>query len=539
MFLSRRNGFGPLDKAIAVLVPLVLIAVGVIVYLATRPEDCAGGLAKRDGQCVGVTDSAFDANDDIKGLIRAVADENTRVEKAWESPKKGQTRIPYGRIALMMPFTSDDSSAMTAPMIRRALAGAHAAQLRTNSGGGPHYQLLMAPDGKDLDKWQPVVDDLEDLTDDRESPLVGVMGLPSSTPETRDAMRALSDRRIATVGPVITSADMNAPYFFKTSPNNDLLADALGQYLKKNRGAGKGFLVFDSRPDDVYSRNLQKLIEKKFGASYGLRKRSASFLGSTGPDAGIPQRFQSAAQKICVTDSDTVFFAGRDQDLPALVKRLSQEPSCDRSNPVRILKVGIGLDPTLTTPELTQMLRDTKTTMVAAASVTSEWWQKKSTAPDGLGGFLSVYNKLKEPYDLGAKSLDDGYAIMYHDAFMLLANAFDRSYSEANEPTGSSTRTPDPARTPTKDDVYNTLIDASIVDTGDSTRCIGCLQGAAGTYGFEKSTDTEDTDQWPVCKPVPVIEYPAVPGRKAQDTFRTFEKTFKHPCPDDVTRADS
>ncbi|MFE0176574.1 ABC transporter substrate-binding protein [Streptomyces sp. NPDC059002] len=524
----RRNGFGPLDKAIAVVVPLVLIAVAVVVYLALRPDDCAGGLEKHGGECVGVTEDTFDADADVKDLIRAVADENERVRRAWESPAKGENPIPYGRIALMMPFTSDDSSAMTAAMIRRALAGAHIAQLRANSTGGPHYQLLMANDGKDLDQWRPVVDGLTELADDRQSPLVGVMGLPSSTPETRDAMNSLSDHRIATVGPVITSADMNAPYFFKTSPNNQLFVDALSHYLKKNPAKKKGFLVFDSRPDDVYSRNLQRLMEQKFGATYGLRKRSASFLGSTGPAAGIPQRFQSAAQKICVTDSDTVFFAGRDQDLPALVKRLSQEPSCDHSDPVRILKVGIGLEPTLTTGELTKMLRDTRTSLVAAASVAPDWWAKKSGAPVGLGDFLPTFTKLDDRYAFGAKFLDDGYAIMYHDAFKLLSDAFDRSYTEANEGRGDRDKTPDPARTPTKDDVYNTLIDASIVDTGETTRCIGCLRGAAGTYGFEKSSDTE---QWPVCKPVPVIEYPTPKGGGSLGTYRSFEKTFKNGCP--------
>ncbi|MFD9906949.1 hypothetical protein [Streptomyces sp. NPDC059063] len=529
--LSRRNGFGPLDKAVAVLVPLILIAVGVVLYLTLRPEDCAGGLEKHGGECVGVTESAFSGDADLKGLIEAVADENARVKSDWEEPRKGQAPMPYGRIALMMPFTSDDSSAMTEAMIRRALAGAHAAQLRANSGSGPHYQLLMAPDGKDLGQWEPVVDDLAGMVDDRQSPLVGVMGLPSSTPETRSAVNALSRHRIATVGPVITSADMNAPYFFKTSPNNEMFADSLGHYLKKNPGEEKGFLVFDSRPDDVYSRNLHRLLEEKFGKKYGLRKRSASFLGSTGPAAGIPQRFQSAAQKICVTDSDTVFFAGRDQDLPALVKRLSQEPSCDRSSPVRILKVGIGLEPTLTTAELTRMLRETKTTIVAASSVTPVWWQQKKGAPEGLGAFREVFDRLDKRFGLGEKPLDDGYAIMYHDAFTLLSNAFDRSYSEANEGAGGDDRTPAPENTPNKDDVYNTLIDASIVDTDRSTRCIGCLRGAAGTYGFEKSSDTDGTNQWPVCKPIPVIEYPAPAGGGSAQTYRTFEKTFRHRCP--------
>ncbi|WP_172382736.1 ABC transporter substrate-binding protein [Streptomyces sp. MNP-20] len=528
----RRNGFGPLDKAVAIVVPLVLIAVGVVVYLLLRPEDCPGGLSKHGGECVGVTESAFEGDEDLDGLIRAVADENARVERAWEDPEQGQAPMPYGRIALMMPFTSDEASAMTAAMIRRALAGAHAAQLKANSSGGPHYQLLLAPDGKDLDQWRPVVDDLTALVDDRRSPLVGVMGLPSSTPETRDAMKELSARRIATVGPVITSADMNAAYFFKTSPNNSMFVDALGHYLKRNPGDRKGFLVYDSRPDDVYSRNLHRLLQKKFGKAYGLRRRSASYLGSTGPAAGIPQRFQSAAQKICLTESDTVFFAGRDQDLPALVKRLSQESSCDRRSPVRILKVGIGLEPTLTTDELTGMLRETKTRIVAAASVTPAWWtprgQAAKGAPAGLGGFLRVFHDLDERYGIGEKPLDDGYAIMYHDAFTLLSNAYDRSYSEANEKPGSSDRTPAPARTPTKDDVYNTLINAGIVERDGRLLCTNCLQGAAGTYAFEQSPETR---QWPICKPIPVIEYPAQGRGGPGKTYRTFEDTFAYPCP--------
>ncbi|MEK8143366.1 hypothetical protein NKH18_18205 [Streptomyces sp. M10(2022)] len=64
----------------------------------------------------------------------------------------------------------------------------------------------------------------------------------------------------------------------------------------------------------------------------------------TGDEAGIPRRFSSAAQKICFSGADTVFFAGRDMDLPHLVKQLAATSTCDLSQPIRILKVGIGLD---------------------------------------------------------------------------------------------------------------------------------------------------------------------------------------------------
>ncbi|MGA4838621.1 hypothetical protein [Streptomyces sp. G45] len=79
--------------------------------------------------------------------------------------------------------------------------------------------------------------------------------------------------------------------------------------------------------------------------------------------------------------------------------------------------------------------------------------------------------------------------------------------------------------------MYNTLIDATILETGSATKCVNCLLGAAGTYGFVKSSTDDDTRQWPVCKPIPVIEYPAPPGGGAAQTYRTFSHLFKKPCP--------
>lgn len=73
----------------------------------------------------------------------------------------------------MMPFTADEHSAMTTDMIRRGLAGALTAQRQANSFGGPRYQLLLAPDGRNLDAWEPVVDRLAELSKDTSTPLVG------------------------------------------------------------------------------------------------------------------------------------------------------------------------------------------------------------------------------------------------------------------------------------------------------------------------------------------------------------------------------
>ncbi|MEK8143365.1 hypothetical protein NKH18_18200 [Streptomyces sp. M10(2022)] len=234
----RNHIWGPVDKAIAVVVSLALLAGLFGLYLVLRPDECDAGLQKAGGECVGVTEYAFDVDPEIAGLIQAVADENARVKKGWED-SGDKSRVPYVRIALMMPFTTDATSAMTMDQIRRSLAGAHAAQLRANASSGPYYQLLLANDGKDLNQWSPVVDKLAGMVD-KESPLVGVIGMPSSTTETLKAIKTLTDKKIPSVGPVITSSDMNAKYFFKTSPSNELFGTALQDYLAEKPGDSKG-----------------------------------------------------------------------------------------------------------------------------------------------------------------------------------------------------------------------------------------------------------------------------------------------------------
>ncbi|WP_407288733.1 ABC transporter substrate-binding protein [Streptomyces sp. BP-8] len=524
LFRRHPREWGPIEWLAAfglgVLAALVIFSV---VRLVRGPGRCGGDLQDIGGDCVGVTAGTFEADPAIAGLLEAVADENARVRQDWENPSSGP-KIPYVRIALMMPFTADDHSAMTTDMIRRGLAGALTAQRQANRFAGPHYQLLLAPDGRNLDAWQPVVERLAELAKDTRAPLVGVTGIPSSTPETRKTIAALSEHRIPTVGPVITAATMNSRYFFKTSPNNDQFARALALYLDTKPGKHKGFLVWDNREEDVYSKNLRAVFDKHFGTGYDLSNHHSNFTGSSGTDKGIPQRFTDAVQKICNEKSDTVFFAGRDQDLPALIERLAQEGSCGRTTKLRILKVGIGLEPTLTADAPTRWLNEAQATIVDASSVDPAWWGGKDKPAKALGRFLDRFEELTKEYKLGAKPLDDGYAVMYHDAFTLLADAVDRTFSEINE---GGKHTPEALRIPTKDDVYNTLVIPSIA--GDS--CSSCLVGAAGTYGFE---GPGKNDQWAVCKPVPVVEYPA-PARTGNQSplplYRTYRDGAKDTCP--------
>ncbi|MBC9725278.1 ABC transporter substrate-binding protein [Streptomyces sp. TRM68367] len=525
LFRRHPREWGPVEwLAGGVVVVLVVGALVLLANLLQGPGRCGADLKDIDGDCVGVTARAFEADPAVESLIDAIAAENARVQREWADPQGNAPRIPYVRIALMMPFTADEHSAMTTDMIRRALAGSLTAQLQANRSGGPHYQLLLAPDGRNLRQWPGVVERLAELAADDSTPLVGVTGTPSSTEETREAIDALSEHGIPTVGPVITATDMNSRYFFKTSPNNDQLARALMLYVNEHPGQGKGFLVWDNRTEDVYSQNLREVFERHFGKKYRLDEHNSNFTGTSGTDKGIPQRFTHAVTQICTEKADTVLFAGRDQDLPAFIERLARAGDCGRAGELRILKVGIGLEPTLSAEAPTRWLAEANATIVDASSVDPAWWKGENDPPAALGRFLNRFEKIHEEHKLGPKALDDGYAVMYHDAFVLLADAVDRTFADVNE---GGKQTPEAVRMPTKDDVYNTLILPSVA--GDT--CSGCLRGAAGTYGFE---GPGENDQWAVCKPVPLVLHPSdsgAAGREPLPLLRTFRGASGEGCP--------
>ncbi|MFF1692916.1 ABC transporter substrate-binding protein [Streptomyces sp. NPDC058257] len=523
MFNHPPKEWGPLEWLVAAVVVAALV-VGGATWNNSRPGPCGDGLEEMAGECVGVTAHAFDADKKAASLITAIADENARVAQDWENPPNRKARIPYVRIALMMPFTSNESSAMTGDMIRRALAGALAAQLEANSASGPHYQLLFAPDGNDLKQWRPVVDRLAEMTRDTEAPLVGVTGIPSSTTDTRKAVAELTRRGIPTVGPVITAASMNFRYFFKTSPNNEQFIKALSHYIDRYPQEEKGLLLWDSREGDVYSKNLREIFERHFGKTYDLKNHNSHYIGSSGDDQGIPRRFADAVTRICRDKADTVFFAGRDQDLPAFINRLANEGGCDRSGKLRILKVGIGMEPTLTSTDTSRSLHRANATIVDASAFDPAWESDIGHAPSGFSPFHARYKKIVSEHALGARPLADGYMAMYYDGFALLASAVDRTYGEMTE---DGKQTPVPARLPSTKDVYSTLTISTISDG----TCRGCLVGASGTYGF---TGPGENNQWAVCKPVPIVEFPSADRPGDEDRmplYRTYRGDKAKSCP--------
>lgn len=525
----RRRPLGRAEKAILAVVALAAVTAGAVLLVVRLGggDPCGDGLVEsaKGEECVGVADATADSpafvpgadgpDERIAELVRKVAEENQRVQDQWEEPE-GNPK-PYVQVALMLPFNSSESSAMTPEVVEHSLAGVLAAQINANEvKGGVNYQLLLTNIGRHLSEWEPAVDTLAGLTGAEEpvlgdAPLVGAVGLPNSEQDTQDLADALSAADVPVVSGVLSSPEISADKLFKAAPSNRESVAALAGYLDERPGANSGYLVWDMREEDNYVTNTRKNMRDVFGEQYRLENRNSSFIGSQGDDyRGAPQRFSPAARGICRLEADTVFYAGRDSDLPHLITQLSAEPECDDFDAeIRILRVATGLPDGLMGKQVHEDMAEARVVTVGASATDAPSWR----AGDGSGErFATFAEAFAEVSGLPGEALNDGYAIMHHDAFTVVARATETALTDVQAPAGGDAA----KRLPSALDVYNTVTNMKVVAGGDS--CHDCVPGASGQFGFDV-----EKENWPVCKPVPIIEYPRPEGTDRPRLYRTFQ----------------
>ncbi|MFD0412819.1 ABC transporter substrate-binding protein [Streptomyces sp. NPDC127108] len=517
-----RRGERILGRWAAGFVALVLLgATAVIVVPILTRSDCQDGLVEKEGECVGLLDATaqvpvFKPGDDgpdkeFSGLVKRIAKENKWVQDLWESSKGDADKKPYVKVALLLPFNTDKTGAMTAPLVKRSLAGAYAAQHNANrSSSGVRFQMLLGNIGTDLDLWQPAVDAVAKLSGGGEqteddSPLVGVMGLPNSEPDTQAAARALSKKNIPAVSGVLSSPTIKARTLYKAPPNNRNSVAALARYLDDKPGKGKGFLVWDSRTEDGYVTNTKAELLDRFGTKYKLTVRDKSYVGTMGPYAGASAAMAPAASSLCKAGADTVFVAGRDWDLPELVKAIDEDGECKNredkaKTPIRILRVSTGLTSRLTSESMRKAMTEANVVTLNAAPTDNPSWSRGEDAP---GQFQTFFTTITGKAGIKRADLDDGYAIMHYDAFQVLIKAVTQFTDNENNK----------GKLPSKFDVNSNIGNMTVGTDGD---CGDCVRGASGEFGY-----TSGNGNWPVCKTVPVIEYPRPKDYSPPKAFRT------------------
>jgi hypothetical protein len=529
----RFRVLGLIDVVTLWAMAVVLVGTGVWWGLDTYREDrdyCTGNHELRrmgsGEECIGVTAMAYPFDPDLADVLRRIKGENDRARKS------GKMTVS---VAVVMPYTSKaPGAAMSKELIRHSLQGAYIAQRNHNNGhatGDTAIQLLFANVGEDLRHWRTVTNELASRVHD-EAPLVAAIGLPNSHRVTLQSVeQGLGHKQIPAVSAVLSSPDMENRYLFKVSPSTDQLVDALKRYVNATNVNRKDtFLIADER-DDNYVANLRRAFRQEFGAQYGITNNDKvnrsieTYQGKMGPVKGTTQIFGSAVDTMCAVGARTVFLAGRDADLPPFLKTIDGQPSCGRGpddEPMRILRVSTGRDPVTETAEMREIAERDKIEIVTAVAVDAPRWRSASSGddqvPKAFALFAGSYDRQfgEEKTD----ALNDGYAVMYHDALTAVGTAV-----AAARHSG--------IRHVNHDNVYAEL------RRGSPQHCaVNCVPGASGVFTFaDESLGTDEdawqeaaTGLWPVCKPVPVVTFPKE-RPSSPPLYRTYQERGKNSCP--------
>ncbi|WP_328767733.1 hypothetical protein [Streptomyces sp. NBC_00286] len=471
-------------------------------------------------ECIGVTAEAYAFDPDLADVMGRIEGENKAARKSGK---------PVVSVAVMMPYTSTTpGAAMSKELIRHALQGAYVAQYGHNHGAatdGTAVQLLFANVGEDLTQWKTVTGELAARRTGK-APLVAAIGFPNSDTATLESVQkglGHKEVRIPAVSAVLSSREMEHSYLFKVSPSTDQLVDALKRYVIENEVNRKDTFLIADEQDDNYVENLRKVFLEEFGEEYGIRtddavgRRIAVYRGSKGSDRGDAQDFRQAVDAMCAAGVKTVFLAGRDADLRPFLETLDHRSPCDwgtDAEPLRILRVSTGRDPVTESPRMRQIAERNHIEIVTAAAVDAPRWVAGSggdeEVPRFFGDFAASYGQYFSGED--AAALNDGYAVMYHDALTAVGTAVAAAQGGQDNPVDH-------------DDVYDALRRGS-----PSERCVGCVPGASGVFtfvdeniGLDKGARNEAVvGRWPVCKPVPVVTFP----KERQDKsplYRTYQ----------------
>lgn len=495
-------------RRIAAVLALVIVAPSLLWggTLAYRDLSCGpigNGISRVDGQCVGVTDGSFVFHPYIEQIQQKIRKENEKVRNG------GYGNLPYVRIAVLMPMTSDDRSALTMARIRYSLQGAYAAQRRANGGADdgfgdptPLIQLLLANEGSNQQQWRPPVSRLISMTTGAH-PLVAVVGLGVSVPATQLAAEELSRHQVATVGAVLTADTLRADSFVQVSPPNGQYALALRNYLDQEYPEGhsdrrRGIVVYDQN-SDMYTRTLREAYEQHL-EDFMVEGPAQQFNGILNEEEPVPL-FDHVSTQVCAAKAVRIFYAGRAKELKNhFIPSLARKHCADREENNEQLTIMLGSTglSSLRDEETVDLLKRHRIRVVYASSIDSDGWngradevlgnEQEDGLPDVLTGmpvgYPSFYQKLHALFSTqeADDALVDGYAAMHHDAVATAVLATRQAARERKESV------------PTHKHVASALWKLNI---------LGEVPAAGGTLSF-----SPEGLGWPSGKPIPILSIP-------------------------------
>lgn len=455
---------------------------------------------------VRVSDGSTVLNNELPAVHELIRAENEHVTESG---------APFVSIAYMLPMNSVAGDPNSNVAIRHQVEGAYLAQYWANHGSRgptqfdtdvPLIRVLLADTGPLGKDWPATVDELADRVggDDK---LVAVAGLGSSTTPIGDAITALAGRDIPMFGSVITSSELSAKNLVRVSPTNSDEAAAAVNYLQQTEdwtsasaaALYQTYLVQDQASTDSYARDLGNAYRDEFAkvtdSTHLMLSEEGGYDGSV---SGAGNALGAHAQRICGMAVRVVFFAGRSTDLRTFLGKLSSACAANTGRTVTVV-TGDDADHLVNGPALWNI---DGIELIYTGLTTPAAWGPDCGAGTPPGPTAISVDTMKRfcgederSYDaLFRDSLDDGHAIMGHDAMMTAIEAARPGRGEQ----GNADLDPTPAA------LVNELFQINA-----STP----VPGASGWIYFDKDTATE---QWiPKNKAVPVIKI----DREAKPAF--------------------
>lgn len=395
---------------------LVLVAAGLRYWDEFTCGAPGNGVRFVEGECVGITDDGHVFHEDFADIQHSIAEENDRVAE-----ESGGQAV---KIAYLGTFTFGDVSPMDPGRILRAIEGAHTAQMVANHSprfgdATPQIQLELANVGGQQHQWEPVVDDLVPMTED-DIPLVAVTGMGISVGSTRDIAQSLSDENIPMVSSAVTADGLEhgeIPGLVRAAPSNTEYVQALRSYLEGLDEEPEATLVYDKNDPDLFVTSLRNAYEEHL--TDFTEGPAQEYEGTTVGDPHSSGLYTTMALNVCWSGNDTLLFAGRAPDLKDFLSSLAIRQCKDQHLRVVFAVTGLSV---LQDQEVMGYLEDGNMSLVYASATDPRWAGASPgvDAPEHYGGFANAY---REYVGEDEDALDNGYALVNHDAVAVAASA--------------------------------------------------------------------------------------------------------------------
>jgi len=457
---------------------VVLVAGLLPVVLYTAPAPCGAGMTAvgTATTCVGldVDSTGFTDGGRLAGLTRQVARSNAAVDGAFATIVLLDNMTPD-------PAQDSDDGETLVHRIEGALTAVRRANTQSIAGGTePRIKLLLASYGSRAESWRHAVNAIRKARVSEH--IAAVVGIGQSLNTTRQAVAALSDSGIATIGSVVTADDMNTDLdgepivdFFRVSPTNTDEAQAMVSYLTAH-GKQKVMLVHDLNEGDSYTRTLASAFVAAYETRTGIKisytdpYRSPKLqLTGTARTVYMKNRFAKMLVNVCANKPDVIVFAGRSADMVSFMRALSEGGACALTS----LDVVTGDDAANIAGEPLPASDHLKFRVFYTALAHGAQWD--SAPPNSVN--RKNYDAFEQEFfrnGFGSDDLADGHAMISYDAALTAIVAI------RNDPLATT----DPS----------TLSDALL-----GLRCVNTIPGVSGAIALA-------SDGNPTNKVMPILQ---------------------------------